>query len=41
MLVPVLLFIVGLLFLIKVGDWLEDVATPIAPIFQVTDLLIA
>ena len=40
MLVPVLLFIVGLLFLIKGGDWFVDGATGIAHKFHVPDLLI-
>ncbi len=40
MLVPVLLFIVGLLFLIKGGDWFVDGATGIARRFHVPELLI-
>ena len=32
MLIPVLLFIVGLLCLIKGGDWFVDGATGIAPV---------
>lgn len=40
MLVPVLLFILGLLFLIKGGDWFVDGATGIAHRFHVPELLI-
>lgn len=40
MLVPVLLFIVGLLFLIKGGDWFVDGATGIARSFHLPELLI-
>ncbi len=40
MVVPVLLFIVGLLLLIKGGDWFVDGATGIAHRFQVPELLI-
>lgn len=40
MLIPVLLFIVGLLFLIKGGDWFVDGATGIAHRFHVPELLI-
>lgn len=40
MIVPVCLFIVGLLFLIKGGDWFVDGATGIAHRFQVPELLI-
>lgn len=40
MLVPVLLFIVGLLFLIKGGDWFVDGATGIAHHFHIPELLI-
>ena len=40
MLIPVLLFIVGLLFLIKGGDWFVDGATGIARRFHVPELLI-
>ena len=40
MLVPILLFIVGLLFLIKGGDWFVDGATGIARRFHVPELLI-
>ena len=40
MLVPVLLFIVGLLCLIKGGDWFVDGATGIARRFHVPELLI-
>jgi cation:H+ antiporter len=40
MLVPVLLFLVGLLFLIKGGDWFVDGATGIAHQFHVPELLI-
>ena len=40
MLIPVLLFIVGLLCLIKGGDWFVDGATGIARRFRVPELLI-
>ena len=40
MLIPVLLFIVGLLCLIKGGDWFVDSATGIARRFHVPELLI-
>ena len=40
MLVPVLLFGIGLLFLIKGGDWFVDGATAIAHRFHVSELLI-
>ena len=40
MLIPVLLFIVGLLCLIKGGDWFVDGATGIARRFKVPELLI-
>ncbi len=40
MLVPVFLFIVGLLFLIKGGDWFVDGATGIAHHFHIPELLI-
>lgn len=40
MLVPVLLFIVGLVLLIKGGDWFVDGATGIAHHFHIPDLLI-
>ena len=35
MLVPILLFIVGLVLLIKGGDWFVDVATGLAHLFHV------
>ena len=40
MLVPVLLFIVGLLFLIKGGDWFVDGASSLARRFHLPELLI-
>ena len=40
MLVPVLLFIVGLLFLIKGGDWFVDGASSLARRFRLPELLI-
>ncbi|MCD8348203.1 MAG: calcium/sodium antiporter [Lachnospiraceae bacterium] len=40
MLVPVLLFLVGLIFLIKGGDWFVDGATGIAERFHLPELLI-
>ena len=40
MLIPVLLFIVGLLFLIKGGDWFVDVASALARRFHLPELLI-
>lgn len=40
MLVPVLLFAVGLVFLIKGGDWFVDGATGIARRFGLPELLI-
>lgn len=40
MAVPVLLFIVGLIFLIKGGDWFVDGATGIAHKFHIPELLI-
>lgn len=40
MLIPVLLFLVGLVLLIKGGDWFVDGATGIAHRFHVPDLLI-
>ena len=40
MLVPVLLFVVGLVFLIKGGDWFVDGATDIAHRFRMPELLI-
>ena len=41
MLIPVLLFIVGLLCLIKGGDWFVDGATGIARRFHVPELLLS
>ena len=41
MLVPVLLYIVGLLFLIKGGDWFVDGASALARRFHLPELLIA
>ena len=41
MLIPVLLFIVGLLFLIKGGDWFVDGASALARRFHLPELLIA
>ena len=41
MLIPVLLFIVGLVLLIKGGDWFVDGATGIAHRFHIPELLIA
>ena len=40
MLIPVLLFIVGLLFLIKGGDWFVDGASALARLFHLPELLI-
>ena len=40
MLVPILLFILGLIFLIKGGDWFVDAATGIAHRFHMPELLI-
>ena len=40
MLIPVLLFIVGLLFLIKGGDWFVDGASALARRFRLPELLI-
>ena len=40
MLIPVLLFCVGLIFLIKGGDWFVDGATGIARKFHLPELLI-
>ena len=40
MFVPVLLFIVGLLFLIKGGDWFVDGASALARRFHLPELLI-
>ena len=40
MLIPVLLFVVGLVFLIKGGDWFVDGATGIARRFHLPELLI-
>ena len=40
MLIPVLLFLVGLIFLIKGGDWFVDGATGIARRFRLPELLI-
>ena len=40
MLVPVLLFIVGLLFMIKGGDWFVDGASALARRFHLPELLI-
>ena len=40
MIVPVLLFAVGLVFLIKGGDWFVDGATGIARRFGLPELLI-
>lgn len=40
MLIPVLLFCVGLIFLIKGGDWFVDGATGIARRFHLPELLI-
>lgn len=40
MIIPILLFIVGLILLIKGGDWFVDGATGIAHRFHVPDLLI-
>ena len=40
MLIPVLLFLVGLVFLIKGGDWFVDGATGIARRFHLPELLI-
>ena len=41
MLVPVLLFIVGLLFLIKGGDWFVDGASALARRFHLPELLLS
>ena len=40
MFVPVLLFIVGLLFLIKGGDWFVEGASALARRFHLPELLI-
>ena len=40
MLIPVLLFIVGLLCLIKGGDWFVDGATGIARRFRLPDIIV-
>ena len=40
MLVPVLLFVLGLVLLIKGGDWFVDGATGIAHRFHIPELLI-
>ncbi len=40
MLIPILLFILGLLLLIKGGDWFVDAATAIAHHYHVSELLI-
>ena len=40
MITPIILFLVGLVLLIKGGDWFVDGATGIAHKFHVTDLLI-
>ena len=40
MLVPILLFIVGLVLLIKGGDWFVDGATGLAHRFHVPEILI-
>lgn len=40
MLIPILLFLIGLIFLIKGGDWFVDGATGIAETFHVPDILI-
>ena len=40
MILPIILFIVGLIFLIKGGDWFVDGATGIAHRFHVPELLI-
>ena len=40
MLIPVLLFVLGLVLLIKGGDWFVDGASGIAARFHVPDLLI-
>ena len=40
MLVPVLLFILGLILLIKGGDWFVDGATGIAHRFHVPEIII-
>ena len=40
MLIPILLFIVGLVLLIKGGDWFVDGATGIAHRFHIPELLI-
>ena len=40
MLIPVLLFIIGLLFLIKGGDWFVDGASALARRFHLPELLI-
>ncbi len=40
MLIPVLLFLVGLIFLIKGGDWFVDGATGIAHRFHIPEILI-
>lgn len=40
MTIPILLFIVGLIFLIKGGDWFVDGATGVAKKFHIPDILI-
>lgn len=40
MLIPILLFLVGLIFLIKGGDWFVDGATGIAHRFRIPEILI-
>ena len=40
MIIPIILFLVGLVLLIKGGDWFVDGATGIAHKFHVPDLLI-
>ncbi len=40
MITPIILFLVGLVLLIKGGDWFVDGATGIAHKFHVPDLLI-
>ncbi|MBR5681600.1 MAG: sodium:calcium antiporter, partial [Clostridia bacterium] len=40
MLVPVLLFLLGLLFLIKGGDWFVDGATGIARRFHIPEIIV-
>lgn len=40
MIIPILLFLVGLIFLIKGGDWFVDGATGIAHRFHIPEILI-